>query len=135
MSELKEKTKTHSMWLNDLQKVFNQYIRVRDKGKPCISCDTPLIGKYDAGHYMSVGAYANLRFNEDNVHGQCVHCNQHKHGNQVEYGIRLPLRIGMERYNDLLLSRNSNSKLSVEEIKEKITHYKELIRLINSKRV
>lgn len=34
----KEKLKTHKDYLNDLQKVFNEFIRVRDKGKPCVSC-------------------------------------------------------------------------------------------------
>ena len=35
--ELKEKIKTHSDWLNELQKVFNKFIRLRDKDKTCIS--------------------------------------------------------------------------------------------------
>ena len=121
---LKEKLKTHSGWLNDLQKVFNQYIRLRDKGKPCISCGCSLINKYDAGHYFSVGAYPNIRFHEDNVHGQCVACNQHKHGNTTEYSLSLPMRIGIERYEKLLETRADPLKLSIEEIKEKIKYYK-----------
>jgi len=84
---IKEKLKTHSEWLNDFQKIFNTYIRVRDFGKPCISCDRPLKDKFDAGHYFSVGAYPNIRFNNDNVHGQCVYCNQHLHGNISEYAM------------------------------------------------
>lgn len=120
----KERLKTHSEWLNDLQKVFNKYIRLRDIGKPCISCNNSLIGKYDAGHYFSVGAYPNLRFNEDNVHGQCVACNQHKHGNSNEYSLMLPIRIGQERFDSLLKSRNEPLKLTTEEIKEKIAYYK-----------
>lgn len=124
----KERLKTHSEWLNDLQKVFNKYIRLRDIGKPCISCNNPLIGKYDAGHYFSVGAYPNLRFNEDNVHGQCVACNQHKHGNGNEYSLMLPIRIGQERFDNLLKSRNEPLKLTTEEIKEKIAYYKSKIK-------
>ncbi|MDR1089916.1 MAG: recombination protein NinG [Prevotella sp.] len=120
----KEKLKTHSMWLNDLQKVFNKYIRLRDKGKPCISCGCTLTGKYDAGHFMSVGAYPNIRFNEDNVHGQCVACNQHRHGNTTEYSLSLPMRIGIERYERLLQIRNEPLKLTTGEIKEKINYYK-----------
>lgn len=121
---VKEKLKTHSEWLNDLQKVFNTYIRLRDKGKPCISCGCSLVGKFDAGHYFTVGAYPNIRFNEDNVHGQCVHCNQHKHGNTTEYSLSLPMRIGIERYEHLLQIRNEPLKLTIEEIKEKIKYYK-----------
>ena len=131
---IKEKLKTHSEWLNDLQKVFNTYIRLRDTGKPCISCDRPLRDKFDAGHYFSVGAYPNIRFNEDNVHGQCVYCNQHLHGNVSEYAIRLPLRIGEKRYKELLEARNKPNKLTIDEIKLKIGYYKYEIREIDKKR-
>lgn len=120
----KEKLKTHSEWLNDCQKVFNTYIRLRDKDKPCISCGCSLVGKYDAGHYFTVGAYPNIRFNEDNVHGQCVACNQHRHGNTTEYSLSLPMRIGIERYERLLEIRNIPLKLTIEEIKDKIKYYK-----------
>ena len=121
---IKEKLKTHSDWTQDLQKVFNTYIRLRDKAKPCISCGCSLVGKYDAGHYFSVGAYPNIRFHEDNVHGQCVACNQHKHGNTTEYSLLLPMRIGIERYEKLLEIRNEPLRLSIEEIKDKIKYYK-----------
>lgn len=122
--EAKEKLKTHSEWLKDCQKIFNTYIRIRDKDKACISCGKPLTGKYDAGHFFSVGSCPNLRFNEDNVHGQCVECNQHKHGNLFEYSINLPRRIGDERYNELLSKQGKITKLTIEEIKEKIAKYK-----------
>lgn len=123
-AETKAKLKTHSEWLKDLQSVFNAYIRERDAKKPCISCDKPLINKFDAGHFFSVGAYPNIRFNEDNVHGQCVFCNQHRHGATNEYAIRLPYRIGQERYDKLLIDRNESNKFTVAEIKEKIAYYK-----------
>jgi hypothetical protein len=123
-----DKLKTHSDWLNELQKVFNTYIRTRDKSKPCISCGQMLIRKYDAGHYFAVGSYPNLRFNEDNVHGQCVACNQHKHGNVSEYAIKLPDRIGQEQYDKLLEDRNNPLHLSTEEIKELIQKYKQKIK-------
>lgn len=123
-SELKTKLKTHSEWLKELQKVFNSYIRKRDLNQPCISCERPLINKFDAGHFFTVGAYPNLRFNEDNVHGQCVYCNQHKHGNINEYAIGIVKRIGTERYEKLLSDRNKPLNLSTEEIKEKIEYYK-----------
>lgn len=124
----KERLKTKSAWLNDLREVFNYYIRLRDRGQPCISCGRPLIGKYDAGHYFTVGAYPNIRFNEDNVHAQCVFCNQHKHGNSAEYALRLPIRIGQERFEKLLEERNKPLNITIPEIKEKIKYYKLLIK-------
>jgi len=131
---VKEKMKTKSQWLGDLQKVFNQYIRLRDRNKPCISCGRSLTGKYDAGHFFSVGAYPNLRFDEDNVHGQCVECNQHRHGNIGEYSIRLPQRIGQDRFNRLLDLRNVELKLSVEEIKTMIDHYRKEVKCLSSEK-
>lgn len=121
-----EKLETHSDWLRKLQKVFNAYIRERDQNKPCISCQVSLIGrKKDAGHFYSVGSYPNLRFNENNVHGQCVHCNQHLHANIHEYTINLPKRIGQEEFERLQSERSKPLKLSIPEIKELIEVYKQ----------
>jgi len=55
------------------EQVFNAYIRKRDAGKPCISCGKT--GKVlQAGHYYKV-QICNMRFDEDNVHGECEGCN------------------------------------------------------------
>jgi hypothetical protein len=121
---LVENLRTRTEWLGILQIIFNKYIRLRDADKPCISCDKPLIGKFDAGHFFSVGSYPNLRFSESNVHGQCVHCNQHKHGNNIEYGIRLKDRIGEYNYNKLFNARGDALKLTLDEIQELIKIYK-----------
>jgi len=124
----KAKNKTRTQWLRELQQVFNTFIRRRDENKPCVSCGKRLIGKYDAGHYFSVGSYPNLRFEEDNVHGQCVECNQHKGGNLIEYGQRLIERIGRKKLDELMSKRNDRLSLSAEEIKEKINFYKSKIK-------
>lgn len=127
-AEMKEKLKTHKDYLKILQAVFNTYIRLRDAGKLCICCDKPLTKTYHAGHFYSVGAYPNLRFHEDNAHGQREDCNLHKHGNIAEYSIRLPIRIGQERFSDLKERRADQKKLSIPEIKELIAHYKQKIK-------
>lgn len=121
----KEKLMSHKDWLNLLQKVFNTYIRQRDKNKPCISCRTPLLGrKFDAGHYRSVGSNPQLRFNELNVWGQCVPCNRDKHGNLIEYRKGLIQRIGVEKV-EILENENKSAKLTIPEIQELIKDYKE----------
>ena len=119
-----ENTRTRTEWLSLLQIVFNKYIRLRDANKPCISCDRPLTSKFDAGHFFSVGRYPNLRFCEDNVHGQCVHCNQHLHGNHLEYNERIQQRISAFNYVVLMNKRNDDLKLTLDEIKELIKVYK-----------
>jgi hypothetical protein len=123
---LKEKLMTKSDYLNICQKVFNTYIRTRDKGKPCVSCDKFLKeNDVNASHYFSVGSSPNLRFNEDNCHSSCIKCNKELHGNIAEYTIRLPKRIGIENYNKLLEDRNKPSKLSIEDVKELILIYRQ----------
>ncbi len=68
--------------LRKAQDIFNAWIRARDKDRGCISCG----GSVDhAGHYYAAGHYTALRFNEVNVNGQCVSCNNFKHGNLINY--------------------------------------------------
>ena len=131
---IKQSLETKSDVLKAAQIVFNTYIRLRDKDKNCVSCDKKLVGNdVNASHFFSVGAYPNLRFNEDNVHNSCISCNQHKHGNQKEYDLRLPNRIGIEKYNKLLEDRNKPLKMSLDEVKELIYIYKEKIKELKTK--
>ena len=103
--ERKNKLKTRSDWQKEAQKAFNEYIRVRDRGKPCISCGA-YIGSSghgsdcDAGHYRSRGS-APTEFHTQNVHAQCKKCNRHLSGNIVEYRIGLISRIGIEKVENV----------------------------------
>lgn len=132
---LKEKITSKAEWLNIAQKVFNTYIRIRDKDKPCISCGTIKQDiQWHGGHYFSVSAQSNLRFDEDNVHKQCGnYCNKNMHGNLILYSEQLPLRIGVERFEALKARRGQKVHYSIPEIKELIVKYKnktkELLRL------
>jgi len=96
---LKDKIKTRSDWLREAQTAFNAYIRARDKGRPCISCDKPDNGNHQrhASHYRSVGACSALRFNTFNVHASCATCNGTLSGNLLEYRIRLINKLGADR--------------------------------------
>ena len=67
----------------EVQLIFNQFIRLRDKGQKCISCNSKKIAH--AGHYKSAGKYSGTRFDETNVNGQCIECNNIKSGNEVPY--------------------------------------------------
>ena len=87
---------------------FHKYIRERDKDKPCISC-----GKYNklqAGHFYSAGQYPGLRFEEKNVHGQCLHCNYFKHGSLINYTHNLVDRIGAYDFGQLKLKADTYKK-------------------------
>ena len=124
----KEKLKTKSQHLKELQIIFNKYIRLRDKGKPCVSCGDEYRQSPHASHYFSVGSHPALRFNEFNVHGSCEQCNVFLHGNLIEYSIRLPWRIGIDNYNELIESRGIKKQYSIPEIDELKIVYKNKIK-------
>jgi Bacteriophage Lambda NinG protein len=88
-------------WLELTQRTVNALIRVRDHGRPCISCGARESFEWDAGHYLSRGARPELRFVLDNIAIQCAACNRHKGGNQANFRIGLVARIGLERVEAL----------------------------------
>lgn len=90
-----------SFFAKQAQSAFNAYIRERDKDDPCISCQRFHDGQYHAGHYFTVGAHPELRFNEDNCHKQCSVCNNHMSGNIEQYTPNLILKIGEVRFSAL----------------------------------
>lgn len=105
------------------QKAFNAYIRQRDEKEPCISCQRHHKGQYHAGHYRTVGAAKQLRFDEDNCHKQCAPCNNHLSGNLTEYRINLIKKIGLKAV-ELLDNNNEVKRYSIEEYKTIEQHYK-----------
>ena len=127
IAKRKEKLKTLADYKRELRAVLHKYVRLRDIKRGCISCGRELIGKYDAGHFLSAGAFPNLAFNPLNIHGQCVRCNQHLHGNLIAYSERLPHRIGQHNYELLLSLRNSRTSMTIDEAKALILKYKSLI--------
>ena len=133
-----ESLKPAKYWRAILKREMHLYVRLRDEGKPCISCDTILErkgrvgGDYDAGHCRSVGSAKHLEFDERNIHGQCKHCNDAMGGNYHEYRNRLPARIGQEAF-DALMCDQDDRKYSIEQIKSMTAHYRKLISEIRNK--
>lgn len=114
----KERLKTRSDWMREAQTAVNWYIRERDRGRPCISCDKPDNGQHQrhASHYRSVGACSSLRFNAWNIHASCATCNAVLSGNLIEYRIRLIRKVGQDRV-DWLESQNALVKYDIEYLK------------------
>ena len=131
----KEALKTKGEWTRDLQRVFNEFIRLRDSEQPCISCGVSngqlaekwRGGKWDAGHYRSVGSAPHMRFDEANCHKQCKKCNNYDSGNHVEYRKGLIQRIGLEAV-ERIESEQKPLKLSIQDIKELLKHYRAEVR-------
>ena len=116
-----------------LQAVFNKWVRTRDSyyidgvllGE-CISCGTlvrPNSSNWQAGHFYSVGAYPNLRFVPENVHGQCFRCNIAKEGNKQGYGQGLIKRYGDYFLDKLEIMKNNQSKLGAGDLRFLIQYY------------
>jgi len=127
----KAKMKADLMTLQDYLKLaqitFNKYIRLRDKGNVCISCQK-LPKKENAGHFWNANNHWNVRFNEDNVHLQCEHCNTFLSGNLINYRENLLKKIGADKFNLLDAEAKKTRKFTKEELKEIIDIYKKKIK-------
>jgi hypothetical protein len=128
-SQMKADLTTLSDYLKLTQQVFNKFIRVRDEGLNCISCDIPP-KKKNAGHYYSQGGHSAVRFDEDNCHLQCEHCNTFLSGNLLNYQIGIEKRIGGEKLMQLQAKAHDVKKWTKEELKEIIEIYKKKIKNI-----
>jgi hypothetical protein len=122
--EKKAELMTVTDWVKIAQTAFNAFIRERDKDKGCISCGKSLVGKFDAGHYFNANNHWAVRFHPDNVHGQCVKCNQHDHGSLIMYREGLLLRIGYDGLGWLESFAKETRKFTIEELKEITATYK-----------
>lgn len=119
----KEKLKSRADHLKDTQTAFNAWVRARDAELPCISCGRHHQGKYDAGHYRTVGSNPALRFEPRNCHRQCSPCNTQLSGNIVNYRIELVKRIGAEAV-EWLEGPHEAKKYTVEELKAMTAEYR-----------
>lgn len=129
-SEKKAQLLTVQDWIKITQTTFNKYIRLNDLslGNPCMSCRKPLVGKFDAGHFYNANNHWNLRFDERNVHSQCVACNQHKHGNLLEYRKQLEFYYGERFLIELEKDARITRKFTVAELMEINELYKAKIK-------
>lgn len=133
--EAKVKAKSRRDWLKEAQAAFNAFIRARDHAKPCVSCGRTHVewtsgGAWDCGHYLGVGAYPELRFDEDNAAKQCKQCNggsgryaKKKRSTDDKYREELIRRIGLENV-ERLEGEHEPAKYTVEELKEIKQKYK-----------
>ena len=119
----KEKLKSRADHAKDTQQAFNEWIRLRDAALPCVSCGRHHDGQYHAGHYRTVAASPELRFEPLNVHKQCAPCNNHKSGDIVNYRIELVKRIGAEAV-EWLEGPHEPKKYTIEQLKAMTAEYR-----------
>jgi hypothetical protein len=125
----KERIKTKADHAREAQQAINEWIRLRDAAKPCISCGRHHQGQYHAGHYRTVGSNPELRFEPLNIHKQCAPCNNHKSGDIVNYRLSLIQRIGQASV-DWLEGPHEPKRYTIEDLKSIKAEYRDKTRQI-----
>lgn len=117
----KAKSKKNTQYADDVQKKVNSYVKWRDWGENCISCNKPhtTVGVRNASHFKSRGASSFLRFNLWNIHMSCYRCNAKQGGNILEYLPKLMQKIGPEKVDFLMSAPKSR-----EYTKEYLVRFK-----------
>ena len=132
LKQYREKSKTLSQWLNELQALVNKYVRLRDINDGCISCDKDANwqGQWHASHYHPRGRAGAIRFNLWNLHKACSICNNHLSGNLTAYRPRLEQKIGPERLAWIDKHQYDIARYDVEYIKKAIRVAKKAVKRI-----
>jgi hypothetical protein len=122
----KEKMKSYSQRLGEAKKVFQKWVRVRDKDLPCISCGAKVSSVWDGGHYKKAELYSGVIFNELNTNLQCGKCNRYLGGNELNYRVGLIAKIGEGAVKELeqLAETTRTKKYSNEELEAIKLKYK-----------
>lgn len=117
-----------------LDDLFSIYIRKRDMDYrgfcKCITCgkEHPAFGKKQthAGHFMKRQHLA-TRWDERNVNGQCISCNNYNDGEQYRHGIAIDLKFGEGTAAELDKLSKTVVKLSKIDYEEAIENIKQKI--------
>ena len=118
----KIKSESVSSLKKKLDAVFSRFIRIRDKGV-CFTCGIQKdIKEMQAGHYIS-RSHNNTRYDEQNVHCQCVGCNIFKSGNMPAYALKLMEVYGPNILGVLEAKRRSIKQWTKDELKALIEKY------------
>ena len=134
MDKRKPKKITRASAVRRADTAFSLYIRTRDSQDyegvmfKCISCGRVLpIGQADAGHYINRSHMA-LRYSEDNVHGQCRHCNRFDEGNAQGYRQGLIAKIGETKLALMEAQKYAQHRLTVTDLLVIADYYKQKVK-------
>ena len=119
-----------------LDKVFSQYIRLRDVMPSgffkCVSCGKiKPFADADCGHYHSRTHMA-TRFEEDNCHCECRFCNRMSADHLIGYRENLITKIGFSRVERLNVLAHSQKHWLDCELEEKIAYYKAEVKRLSA---
>lgn len=117
---------------------FSRYIRLRDcirttgfkdQGK-CVTCQGYFpFSELDAGHALA-GRNMSILFDEELVNAQCHHCNRSAEygglgGNYGVYSLWFIEKYGLKKWEKKVFLSNQGGKMSIMELEELATKYRE----------
>ena len=134
----KKRQTNQATLVKKLDKVFSQYIRLRDAYPNgtfrCISCGKiKPFEQADAGHFHSRRHMA-TRFDEDNVSAECRACNRFSADHLIGYRENLIKKIGTQRFQLLEVKAHSIKKWSCFELEQLIKYYTVLVKKLSEEK-
>jgi len=128
------KEKSHAKLVQELQIIFNSFIRLRDEGQPCISCGAPYPS--DAGHLFKKSIRPAMRFNPMACHKQCRKCNSLPDGNYEKFCQGIAERYGVEYLTQVIQAANASRKVdykpSRNDLLDMIKYFREETKKLKS---
>lgn len=116
--------------INRLDKVFSEYVRLRDSRDgmfTCCSCgQLKPYEQADAGHFINRRWLA-IRWDERNVHAQCRSCNRFDEGNNIGYTRFMTRKYGEDTV-DLLLSMKTSYRWTDGELDILTKEYRQKVK-------
>lgn len=116
--------------IEKLDKIFSQYIRLREAKNGTTQCFT--CGKIDSwkslqnGHFMSRKHYS-TRWDEVNCQVQCSGCNVFRYGEQYIFSKNLDQKYGVGTADAMLQKSREVYKIDNIELEERIKYYEDLV--------
>jgi len=129
----KERVKPKGAHAREAQAIFNEWVRLRDHGQPCISCGRHHEGQYHAGHFRTVASAPELRFEPLNIHKQCAPCNNHLSGNIINYRPRLIEKIGADAV-DWLEGPHQPKRYTIADFQAIKAEYRQKVKQLKEQR-
>ncbi len=131
-TEFKQSDKSHLKQV--AQKTVNEYVRLRDKDLPCISCghDFKNGRQMHCGHFRPMGNNQQLRYYTLNTFGQCSICNNHLSGNLIPYRENLIKKLGLEKVEQIE-SNNTTKKYDTLYLNKLIKVFKKKIKFVTKR--
>jgi hypothetical protein len=126
----KKKKPTLSALEAKLDGMFSEWIRrsSADEGGTvgCVTCGKLMYWKNDgaqAGHFIK-RQHRSVRWDERNVHVQCVYCNKWRNGEEGQHGDYIIRTHGIDAHQDLFRLKHQVKKYTRSDLEALITEYK-----------